>query len=89
MVFEPIGLDWIASGLFLVHSEAFIGLARKTGEGIIAWDAWEEYTIAADMHGDPRAGVSTRYSVLGSRFVRFELHKTEKWAKFRLYDLSH
>ncbi|KAF9791929.1 hypothetical protein BJ322DRAFT_3349 [Thelephora terrestris] len=55
LVFEPIGQDWIALGLFLVHSEAFIGLARKTGEGIIAWDAWEEYTIAADMHGDPRA----------------------------------
>ena len=50
---------------------------------------WGRFTVAPDMDEVPGAYSHTRYSVSGSRFMRVNINKTEKWAKVRTHDLSH
>ena len=84
---DAFGKVW---GICLVHSETLLLLARETGGGAVEWDAWGKFTIALDIDQVPSADPeSTKCSISGSRFMRVDTSETERWAKVRVYDLSH
>ena len=90
LTFSPRGGAYGAVlGICVVHSETMLRLAREKGEGVVEWDVWGKYTVAPDTGDVPGADGFPRYSVSGSRFARVYVNETEKWAKVRLYDLSH
>ena len=73
----------------IVHSETLLRLAGEQGEGVVEWDAWEEFTVALDADKLPGTNLHTMYSVSGSRLVVVETGGMGRWAKIGLYDLSH
>ena len=83
------GGSGMARGICVVHSETLLRLAEEIGEGVVEWDMWGKFTVAPDTDQVPGADPYTRYSVSGSRFMRVDSNETEKWAKIRVYDLSH
>lgn len=76
-------------GICVVRSETLLRLAEEIGEGVIGWDVWGKFTVTPDLDGVPRADQYTKYSVSGSRFMKVDINERKRWAKVRMYDLSH
>jgi hypothetical protein len=79
----------MARGICVAHSETLLRLAREKGEGLVEWDRWRRFTAAPDTDEVPGADPYEKYSVSGSRFMRIDIGRRERWALIRVYDLSH
>ena len=80
------GESFKAQGYCLVYSETLVSLARDQGGGVVEWDAWEKFTISPDID---ELSAFRMYSVSGSRFVMVDINEVGRWAKIRVYDLTH
>jgi len=78
-----------AQGICVVRSETLLRLAEEIGEGVVEWDIWGKFTVAPDLDEVPSVDRHTKYSVSGSRFMRVDVNEAKRWAKIRVYDLSH
>lgn len=72
----------------VVRSETLLRLAKETREGVVEWNTWKNFTVSPDP-AELRGANSAEYSVSGSRFVRIDTSNAGKWARIRVYDLSH
>jgi len=78
-----------AQGICVVRSETLLRLAEEIGEGVVGWEVWGKFTVAPDTDEVPGANEHTKYSVSESRFMRVDSNGARRWAKVRVYDLSH
>ena len=72
----------------VVRSETLLRLAKETGEGVVEWDTWRDFTVSPDP-AEIRDASNAEYSVSGSRFVRIDTSNAGKLARIKVYDLSH